>query len=171
MLPDSMPPEPPQSDESDNLFFEIIDEQDILEVDSEVVLTLCEAIFEDAGVKTGQLGVVLVDSRTIQLYNRDFLKHDYATDVISFPIEDRFEEHHLEGEVLACTEVAADRAEEFGWTAHDELLLYIVHGVLHLVGFDDQTAEQSEQMRQKEREYLGRVGVTVPDFGLELEEN
>lgn len=156
-------------DEDDNLFLEILNEQDFFEVDTDLVLALCEAILEDAGVCSGRLGVVLVDCDTIRQYNRDFLGHDYATDVISFPMEDRREEGYLEGEILACTEVARDRAGEFGWTHDEEILLYIVHGILHLVGYDDLTPEPRAEMRRKEREYLGRFGIEVPDFGLEEE--
>ncbi len=157
-------------DEDDgNLLFEILNEQDFFEVDSDLVLALCEAIFEDAGVTSGRLGVVLVDSDTIRQYNRDFLNHDYATDVISFPLEDRREEGYLEGEVLACTEVARERAEEFGWTQQEEILLYIVHGILHLVGFDDLTQELRMEMRRKEKEYLGRFDIIVPDFDLDFD--
>ncbi len=159
----------PLKDDVDNLLLEIINAQDFFEVDSDLVLALCEAIFDDANITSGKLGVVLVDSDTIQQYNRDFLNHDYATDVISFPLEDRREDGYLEAEVLACTEVAQDRAAEFGWSQEEEILLYIVHGVLHLVGFDDQTPEGREEMRRKEKEYLGRFGMNVPDFGLDVD--
>jgi len=143
---------------------EILDEQDVFAVDLERVRTVCEAILADSKIRSGRMNVVLVDSDTIRQFNRDFLQHDYPTDTISFPIEDRRSEGYLEGEVLVCTEIAKDRAGEFGWTAEEELLLYVVHGMLHLTGFDDATPEQQALMQEKEREYLARLGIQVPKW-------
>ena len=151
-------------DSDESLFLEILDEQDALVVDLEKVRTVCEQILADGGIRSGKINVVLVDSDTIQQFNRDFLQHDYPTDAISFPLEDRRSEGYLEGEVLACTEIAKDRAAEFGWTAEEELLLYIVHGMLHLVGFDDATPDQQTVMQEKERSYLATLGIQVPHW-------
>lgn len=153
--------------EYESFLLEILDEQDAFEVDREKITFLCEAMIADRQVKTGRLGVVLVDGDTIRQYNRDFLEHDYVTDVISFPIEDRLSEGHLEGEILVCTQIALDRAEEFGWTPGEEILLYVVHGVLHLLGLDDTTPDLRREMRQKENDYLGLLGIVVPDWNYE----
>ena len=144
------------------LLFEILDEQEIFEVDTEEIRSLCETILDDAGIVSGRLGVVLVESDTIQQFNRDFLKHDCPTDVISFPIEDR--PGYLEAEVLANTQIAKERAGEFCWTPREELLLYVVHGVLHLVGFNDILPEERTVMRQKEKDYLADIGIAVPEL-------
>lgn len=146
------------------VLLEILDTQEELDVDIEKVRTVCERILNDNGIKNGKLNVVLVDSGTIQQYNRDFLQHDYPTDSISFPIEDRRNEGYLEGEVLVCTEIARERAKEFGWTAEEELLLYVVHGMLHLTGFDDITPAQQTVMQKKEREYLATLGIQTPKW-------
>ena len=146
------------------LLLEILDEQDELAVDLGKIQTICERILDDGGVKSGKINVVLVNSGTIHQYNKDFLQHDYPTDVISFLIEDRRSEGYLEGEILACTEIAKDRAEEFGWAAEEELLLYVVHGMLHLTGFDDATDEQRSGMQEKERTYLATLGIRVPSW-------
>jgi len=150
--------------EKEVFLLEILDEQDELAVNLERVRTVCEAILADAKIRSGRINVVLVNSDTILQFNRDFLQHDYPTDTISFPIEDRRHEGHLEGEVLVCTEVAKDRAKEFGWSAEEELLLYIIHGMLHLTGFDDATPEQQTVMQEKEREYLAMLGIQVPKW-------
>lgn len=157
--------------ENEAFLLEILDEQDRFEVETEKIRSVCEKILADFSVQSGRLGVVLVDNDTIQQYNRDFLDHDYPTDVISFPLENRLDEGHLEGEILACTEVAFDRAAEFQWTPQEEILLYVVHGVLHLVGFDDTTAEDRSEMRQKEKEYLAHIEITVPDWDLGIDDN
>ena len=150
--------------EKEVLLLEILDEQDELAVDLKKVRSVCEQILDEGGVRSGKLNVVLVNSDTIRQFNRDFLQHDYPTDTISFPIEDRRSEGHLEGEVLVCTEIAKSRAEEFGWTAEEETLLYVVHGMLHLVGFDDVTPDRQAEMQEKEREYLATLGIQVPKW-------
>ncbi|MDR0326703.1 MAG: rRNA maturation RNase YbeY [Planctomycetaceae bacterium] len=150
--------------EEETILLEVLDEQDELAVDLEKVRTVCELILAEGAIVSGKINVVLVNSDTIQQYNRDFLQHDYPTDTISFPTEDRRSEGYLEGEVLVCTEVAKERSEEFGWTAEEELLLYIVHGMLHLIGFDDDTPEQQTAMQEKERYYLATLGIQVPQW-------
>jgi len=156
---DTMP-----SREKETFLLEVLDVQEELAVDLIKVRTVCERILDDNGIKNGKMNIVLVDSDTIQQYNRDFLQHDYPTDTISFPAEDRRSEGYLEGEVLACTEIAKERAKEFGWTAEEELLLYVIHGTLHLTGFDDTTPEQRTVMQEKEREYLATLGIQVPKW-------
>ena len=146
------------------LLLEILDEQDELAVDIEKVRAVCEQILSDGGIRSGKINVVLVESNTIQQYNRDFLQHDYPTDTISFLTEDQRSKGYLEGEVLACTEVAQERSGEFGWTAEEELFLYVVHGMLHLIGFDDATPEQRNVMQEKERSYLATLGIQVPNW-------
>ena len=146
------------------LLLEILDVQETLTVDLERVRTICERILDDYGIRSGKMNVVLMDSDTIQQYNRDFLQHDYPTDTISFPLEDRRSEGHLEGEVLVCTDIARERAKEFGWTAEEELLLYVIHGLLHLTGFSDTTPEQQAVMQDKEREYLATLGIPMPKW-------
>jgi probable rRNA maturation factor len=148
--------------EKESFLLEVLNEQDELVVDLEKVRGVCEHILADGAIHSGKVNVVLVDSDTIQQYNRDFLQHDYPTDTISFPTEVRRDEGYLEGEVLACAGIAKERAEEFGWTAEEELMLYIVHGMLHLTGFDDVTPEQQAVMQEKERSYLATLGIQVP---------
>ena len=61
--------------------------------------------------------------------------------------------------MIASAETAAEVAAQFGWTVDDELLLYVVHGTLHLVGYDDSDSESLAEMRAQERRYLGRFGL------------
>ncbi|MGD9722157.1 MAG: rRNA maturation RNase YbeY [Pirellulales bacterium] len=138
---------------------EISDQQSCIQADRPRMLRAAEAILRDAGASDAQLSIALVDDPTIHALNRRFLAHDYPTDVLSFLL------HRdgvvLEGEVIASAETARRAAAGYGWTADDELLLYVVHGTLHLVGHDDASDEQREAMRAREREYLALVGVRV----------
>ena len=114
-------------------------------------------ILEDASIREATVSVALVDDGTIQALNRQYLGHDDPTDVLSFVLERS--EHGLEAEVVVSGDTAREAAARFGWSADDELLLYVIHGVLHLVGCDDQTPGERAQMRRRERTYLARFGL------------
>ena len=68
-------------------------------------------------------------------------------------------EGRLEGELIVSAETAASCAGRFGWSTDDELLLYAIHGALHLVGCDDQTGQDRKSMRKRESHYLRRFGI------------
>jgi probable rRNA maturation factor len=105
------------------------------------------------------LSLALVDDAEIRRINREFLEHDYPTDVISFRYSEP-DDAVLDGELILGVETAARVAAELGWSLDDELLLYGLHGYLHLCGYDDQTAEARQAMRQRERELLAPEGIT-----------
>ncbi len=122
---------------------------------------LAAAIVRDAGVAQGSLSIAIVDDPTIHELNRRYLEHDRPTDVLSFTLERDAE--RLEAEVIASHQTAERVAASFGWTAADELLLYVVHGTLHAVGYDDTTAETRAAMRAAERRYLALAGLAPHD--------
>ncbi len=103
------------------------------------------------------VSVAIVDDETIQSLNAQQLGHDWPTDVISFEI-DRIGKT-VEGEVIASYETAARICSAAGWSAADELLLYVVHGMLHVVGLDDAEDQDRQRMRELERDCLIAVGV------------
>lgn len=84
--------------------------------------------------------------------HEQFLQDPTPTDVMAFPYGDE----DLFGEVVVNLDMAIERAKELGCSPLGELELYVVHGVLHLLGFDDQEPKERERMRAAEREVLGR---------------
>lgn len=108
-------------------------------------------IVADHGYASAEISLAVVDDPTMHKLNRDHLQHDYPTDVLSFILED---EQHLEGEVIVSADTAAAVAPEFGWTAESEMILYFIHGCLHLVGYDDHEATDKQKMREQETHYL-----------------
>jgi probable rRNA maturation factor len=100
--------------------------------------------------------VAVVDGATIHDLNRRYLSHDYPTDVLSFVLDD--EDGHLEGEVVVSAETAVRVAAEVGWPSAAELLLYVIHGALHLVGFNDKSPLEAVEMQSAEARYLARFG-------------
>ena len=141
------------------IVFEFIDEQSLLQVDFERMERAITRILSDAGVTRGRMEIAVLESEPMHAMNVEFLGHDYPTDVLAFALEDDIPRGLLEGNIVVCSAVAADMAPQFGWSAEDELLLYAIHGALHLVGYDDHTPEDAPLMHAKEREYLQFVGV------------
>lgn len=118
-------------------------------------------IMTDAKIGRASISIAIVDDAKIHALNRRFLQHDYPTDVLSFVLER--DEDRLDGEVIVSADYAARSAPDYGWSAVDELLLYVIHGMLHLVGYDDQDDHSQAIMRDRERHYLQACGVTPAD--------
>lgn len=113
-----------------------------------------------AGLATGEISVALVDDPTIAELHQRFLQLPDPTDVLSFVWERTAD--RVEGEIVASADTARRMALELGWPAEYELLLYVIHGGLHLVGYDDLTPRDRRTMRQAEREVLSTLGLTPP---------
>lgn len=141
------------------IVFEFIDEQSLFEVDFERMRRAIERILLDAGVTRGRIEIAVLAAEPMHALNVEFLGHDYPTDVLAFPLDSDIPNGLLEGNIVVCTDVAAEIAPEYGWSREEELLLYSIHGALHLVGYDDHSPEDAPIMHQKEREYLRYVGV------------
>lgn len=136
------------------MHIEVNNSQATLSIDERLLSSAAASILADAGVRDGALSIAVVDDPQIHSLNREFLNHDYATDVLSFPLEER--EGYLEGEVIVSSDTALANASSYGQRPGEELLLYVIHGVLHLVGHRDKTDEDAALMRAAEQEYLRR---------------
>lgn len=119
------------------------------------------AVFEGEGVRACKVTLAFVDNPHIHRLNKQFLEHDEPTDVLTFPYTDSGAKV-LEGEVVIGYEVAKEYAADRGHDANLELLLYAIHGSLHLCGYDDADDAGAAEMRAKEREYLANLG--LPDI-------
>lgn len=119
------------------------------------------AVFEGEGVTACKVTLAFVDNAHIHRLNRQYLGHDEPTDVLTFPYSEPGA-RTLEGEIVIGYEVARENAAERGHAPDLELLLYVVHGALHLCGYDDTTELTASRMRAKEREYLTKLG--LPDI-------
>lgn len=115
---------------------------------------------ERAG-RLAELSFLVVDDGRMQEINRDQLGHDYPTDVISFPLA---EEPVLMGDVVVSAETARREAVARGHPAYHELVLYAVHGVMHLLGYDDHSPADRRRMRRAERTALEALGLP-PVYG------
>jgi probable rRNA maturation factor len=93
------------------------------------------------------LHVVLVDRATMARVHGDFLGDPTETDVITFPY----------GEILVCPAVAQDQAAGYGLEVEREILLYALHGLLHLAGYDDTTTKLAKEMALAQTRLLKQV--------------
>lgn len=135
---------------------EICNRQTALDFDADRLRRAAEAVMRDADVVDAALSIAVVDDPAMHQLNRQYLNHDYPTDVLSFTLERQG--GHLEGEVIVSSETALRAAAHYGWSAEAELLLYVIHGTLHLVGYDDGDAASRGEMRAAERRYLANFG-------------
>ena len=136
---------------------QLTDQQSTLPVDVQRLKQAARLILEDHGPDAVLVSIAVVDDLTIHELNRRFLQHDYPTDVLSFVLEQQ--DGRLEGEVIVSTDTAVSQAGEYGVQPADELLLYVVHGVLHLVGFDDKSPDLRRRMRCAEQHYLEQFDI------------
>ena len=105
------------------------------------------------GKKIGEIGYMFVNDEKILEVNNQYLGHDYYTDIITF---DYSEGKVLNGDIYISLDTVFTNADKFGRPYDEELHRVIVHGLLHLIGYDDHTEEDVKQMRQKENYYLGQ---------------
>lgn len=111
-----------------------------------------QAVAHGHGRKVGNLTYRFCSDEDILRYNRDFLGHDYYTDIITF---DYTTPLRLEGDIVISLDTVASNAEEFKAPYEQELLRVIVHGLLHLCGINDKGPGEREIMERNEDEALG----------------
>lgn len=99
----------------------------------------------------GEINFIFSNDDYLLEINQRYLGHDTLTDIITFNYN---EEREINADIYISTERVAENAEKFDVSLTDELHRVIVHGVLHLCGYNDKTDEQIKQMRQKEDYYL-----------------
>ncbi|MDG1412108.1 MAG: rRNA maturation RNase YbeY [Acidimicrobiales bacterium] len=139
-----------------------VDEQDELVVDLDRWSMLAQAALEYEGVPTGELNLLFVETDSIHELNREHMGKDRPTDVLSFPLDDDdgLPGETLLGDVVVCPAVAAANAPEHDGQGHhrgsvdDEIALLVVHGVLHVLGYDHINDDEAEEMEALEQTVL-----------------
>ena len=130
----------------------IANRQRSLPVDRAAIRRLVRSILQDAGFQNGSISVAVVDDPAIGQLHAEFLGDPDPTDVLSFVLEQSADS--LEGEVIVSADTARANAQQYKQTAEQELLLYVIHGSLHLVGYDDTSPRKRAQMRKMEKHYM-----------------
>ena len=131
-----------------NFFFEDIDEFDIKKTDIEKNI---EKLVINENRILGDVNYILCSDNYLLNINREYLNHDYFTDVISF---DYCEDNVISGDIFISVDTVSDNAKEYGATFENELDRVMIHGVLHFFGYNDKTESDQKTMRAKENQYL-----------------
>src|SRR5436309_2423188 len=121
--------------------------QDIVAIDRGRMREVVRTVLAGEEVADYEISLAFVDSPTIHTLNKRYLDHDEPTDVLAFPDSDG-------GELVLGVEVARDQAAERGHDVAAELALYVIHGLLHLCGYNDHDDADRVKMRERERHYL-----------------
>ena len=112
------------------------------------------AVAATYGKKVGDVNYIFCNDERILEVNREYLQHDYYTDIITFDYSDRKGSGVVSGDVFIDVETVADNARIYGATKIEEMRRVVVHGVLHLCGQKDKTPRANAQMHRKEDKYL-----------------
>lgn len=135
--------------------------QEIVPIDRARMRETVRAVLAGEDVADYEISLAFVDNPTIHRLNQRYLQHDEPTDVLSFPLSDP-NASKLAGELVLGVEVAAEQAAARGHDLQMELMLYVIHGLLHLCGYDDHDDADRAAMRERERHYLRQLG--LPDI-------
>ncbi len=137
-------------------------------LDFQALKGAARAVLEGEGVTAGKVTFAFVENAHIHRLNMQYLKHDEPTDVLTFPYNTPDKPgkikpgQKVEGEVVIGYEIAKEYAADRGHAMELELMLYVVHGALHLCGYDDTTDAHAAFMRARERHYLALLN--LPDI-------
>lgn len=148
----------------------LADEQDVA-VDTTAIRKLAQSVLEaERCPPESEVSLIFVDEAEMASYNRRFMKRSGPTDVISLPIEDLAPGRPptsvpagpppMLGDVILAPSVIRSRADERGVFFEDEVALLVVHGLLHLLGYDHEEERDAETMEARERQLLEAVGRT-----------
>jgi probable rRNA maturation factor len=116
------------------------------------IKTTLVALFKKEGKRLAELRYIFVSDNRLLEINRQFLQHDFYTDIITFPLSGP--RKPIIAEIYISVDRIRGNAREFGTTIKMELLRVIFHGALHLCGYGDKTPAQERKMRQLEDKYL-----------------
>jgi probable rRNA maturation factor len=107
-------------------------------------------------IHEGELSVIFVPSSRMKTLNTKYLKHSYVTDILTFDYSPPSPKRRkrIMAEIVIAPEVAVRNAKAFSLPLHKEIELYVIHGVLHLAGYDDHAPKDTARMREKELELV-----------------
>jgi probable rRNA maturation factor len=129
--------------------------QTTAELPNQAIQRIADSVLQGEKAElSGVLSIVMVDDAAMRDLNLRFLKKDRPTDVIAFELGDG----GVWGEVYVSAERTREQAADYGVPPAEELARCVIHGLLHLLGYDDVTLRERRAMKGKEEEYLGKAG-------------
>ena len=131
----------------------VINLQKIIPIHSQKIKRILKNILAVEKFRKTSVSVVFVGAQKIHALNVQFLKHNYPTDVLTFDLKD-------EAEIVISTDAARQNARRFKTSVEHEMILYLIHGIFHLKGYDDHSVTGIKKMRAREEEILGLFNVS-----------
>ena len=130
-----------------------------ISVRATTIRRVAQSILVQAGHPTAQLSLSLVGKTRMRSLNRKYRGRDYPTDVLAFPMGSMGEQTEVFlGDVVICLPVAIGQASRFGNSADQEILRLLIHGTLHLLGYDhEQSPREATRMQRKERAIVQKL--------------
>ncbi len=119
------------------------------EITKKFVKEIADKILQELNLDNVELSISLVDNKTIQNINREWRGKDRPTDVLSFPLDEDTPsgyKYRLLGDVIISLPYAKKQAEEIGLSYREEILRLLIHGILHLLGYDHETSEEDAKI-------------------------
>ena len=120
-----------------------------------------KGILAELELKNPEISILLLDNSQIRDLNREYRKKDKPTDVLSFPMRDESSDNvqpQLLGDIVISVETAEKQARQRNHSLYRELCFLLIHGTLHLLGYDHETSKKVEkQMQKKEAEIFDRI--------------
>jgi probable rRNA maturation factor len=137
----------------------ITDRQKLLRIAKPWLERLVRRALAVEGIEQAEIGILLVDDRRIAKLHGEWFDDPTPTDVITFDLSAG---GVLAGDIAVSCETARRMARELGWTPRQEVAYYVVHGILHLTGYDDRTPADRRTMRARERAVMKAIGLPTP---------
>ncbi len=115
---------------------------------------ICKTVAQGENETFDEVAVFLVSKEEISRLHDEYFEDPTVTDCITFPLDGPDEEYRVLGDIFVCPEVAIEYAKENNLNSLEECALYIVHGMLHLFGYDDIKEKDRKVMKQAEKRYM-----------------
>ena len=136
----------------------LYDMEERVDLDDGWLNTTCTNILNDNNQITATISIILSNDNKLQQLKKQYFHQDVLTDVITFNLED--EGDPLEGEIYISLTRVSENAREFKQEIETELKRVIIHGCLHLLGYDDHTPEEKKAMPTLEDHYLNQPAIS-----------
>ena len=155
---------------ADSLTVHLTNRQRTFKIQKTFLISTAAMILRYTGQRTGELSVVLINDRAMRALNAKYRGVPKTTDVLSFPQspQQRGVEQHLIGDVVISLQAATRQANARASTLHGEVVRLLVHGILHLLGYDHECgAREARRMKAKEHMIIRRLttaGIVVSGF-------